>query len=186
MRGEGPFLWLSEKGSPWGYHRLPPGGLCLGAFVFLRQGSKILLGKYADDPRWEELAGLDEGRRRAHGRGWTVPASHLKFGEDPRVAGRRIVRDVLALDGVRLGEPRVEVDVGTPARFPELGDHMDVWFFLEAEVPQGVEVKAPPWFRELAFVDPRRLAPADYGRSHEDVVARWLSPTPPDAAPAPP
>lgn len=175
MPGDGPFLWFSPQGSPWGYHRLPPGGMCVSAFLFVRQGDRVLLGKYADDPAWESLTGLDEGRRRAHGRGWTIPASHLRFGEDPREAARRIAEDVLLLRGLRLGEPRVEVEVGVPARFPDMGPHYDMWFFVEAALPQGAEVARPPWYAELAFHDLAALKPSDFGRSHEDVMARWLA-----------
>lgn len=175
MPGDGPFLWFSEKGSPWGYHRLPRSGFCVSAFLFLRRGDEILLGKYADDPEWERLGGLDKSRRLAHGRGWTIPASHLKYGEDPRAAGRRIAEEILGLRGLVLGEPRVEVEVGVPARFPEMGPHEDMWFFLEARVPEGFQVERPRWFADLAFHDPRRLTAADYGRSHEDVLARWMA-----------
>ena len=175
MPGDGPFLWLSPQGSPWGYHRLPPGGMCLSAFLFVRQGGRILLGRYADDPAWETLAGLDGTRRRAHGKGWTVPASHLKYGEDPRDAARRVAEEILGLQGLRLSEPRVETEVAVPARFPEMGPHHDVWFLVDAELDPGREVQRPPWWRDLAFHDPRALAAGEYGRSHEDVVARWLA-----------
>lgn len=174
MPGDGPFLWISPQGSPFGYHRAPPGGLCLSVFLFVRRGRELLLGRYADDPAWERLAGLDEGRRRAHGRGWTVPASHLKYGEDPREAARRVAEEILGLRDLRPGEPRVETEVGVPARFPKLGPHHDVWFFVEADWPgpDGPPAR-PPWYADLAFLDPDALRPGDYGRSHEDVVARW-------------
>lgn len=175
MSGTGPFLWLSEKGSPSGYHGLPPGGMCLSSFVFITRGPEILLGKYADDPQWDALTGLDETRRRAHGHGWTIPASHLKLGEDPREAGRRVVADVLGLDDLPLTEPRVETEYAEPARFPGMGAHFDVWFFQDAAWPEGRDLPAPPpWYREWAFLDPRKLDASEYGRSHGDIVARWL------------
>lgn len=176
-QGEGPFLWLSEKGSPHGFWKLPPNGMCISAFVLVVQDGKLLLGKYAEDPRWADLVGLDPERVRVHGRGWTVPASQLKFGEEPRAAGRRIAREVLGLpDSVRLGEPRVESDHYVPARFPELGMHYDLWLLFTAELPAGARVEKPGWYRELAFHDPRALPASEYGRGHEDVVARWLQP----------
>jgi len=67
MAGKGPFLWLSKGESPYGFWELSRGGMCMSAFPFMKRGSKILLGKYADDARWETLPGLDGGRRRAHG-----------------------------------------------------------------------------------------------------------------------
>ncbi|HEX2022931.1 MAG TPA: hypothetical protein VHH36_09455 [Candidatus Thermoplasmatota archaeon] len=169
---EGPFLWLSQDPPPSGFRRVPPGGLCLGAFVFLERGGKLLLVKYAEHERWPELAGLDPERQRVHGRGWTVPASHLKLGEDPREAGRRVVEEILGLRGVALSEPAVETEFAVAPRFPHRGLHMDVWFFLSGEAPAAWA--RPPWLREMALVDPGALSAADFGRSHEDVVARWL------------
>ena len=175
MVGTGPFLWLSPNGSPRGYHSLPPGGLCISAFLFVRRGDEVLLGKYADHPALEDIAGLDATRRAAHGKGWTIPASHVKFGEDPRDAAKRVAEEMLGLRGLAPGEPRVEVEVGVPARFPDMPPHMDMWFFVDARVPEDFRAERPPWFRELAFVDPAALKPSDYGRSHEDVMARWLA-----------
>lgn len=174
--GQGPFLWFSARGSPWGYHSLPPAGMCISAFVFVTRGDEVLLGKYRNDPRWEAMAGLDEGRRLAHGKGWTIPASHLKYGEDPREAARRVAHEILGLpEGtLRLSEPRVEVEVGVPVRFPEVGDHYDMWFFVDAEWTRAEDPKVPDWFVDLRFVDPRALKAEEWGRSHEDVMARWL------------
>lgn len=174
MAGTGPFLWLSSAGSAHGFHQLPDGGLCLSAFLFVTRGEQLLLGRYADDPRWEELAGLGEDRRRAHGKSWTIPASHLRYGEDPRDAGQRIASEILGLQELDLSEPRVETETYVPVRFPELGEHYDVWFFLEASLPADAEVEVPPWYDALAWHDPATLEAGAYARSHEDVVARWL------------
>lgn len=176
MDGTGPFLWLVKGGPRRGFRDLPHSGMCVSAFVFVQDAEgRILLGKYADDPRWEELTGLNEDRWRTHGQGWTVPASHLKFGEEPRAAGRRIAEEVLGLRGLELSEPRVESDHYVPARFPELGMHYDIWFLLSATLPSGAKVERPGWYRELAFHDPRALPASAYARGHEDVVARWLT-----------
>lgn len=175
MAGKGPFLWLSKEAPPHGYRELPESGMCVSAFVLLHRGDEILLGRYREDARWEEMAGLDPERQRVHGRGWTVPASQLKFGEEPRAAGRRVVEDILRIPGLRLSEPVVESDHYVPKRFPELGMHYDLWLLFGAEVPAGRQVAAPPWYWELRFVDPRSLRPEDYARGHEDVVERWLS-----------
>jgi hypothetical protein len=125
----------------------------------------------------ETLTGLDQGRRRAHGGGWTIPASQLRFGEDPRDAGRRIGGEMLRIPGMAYSEPRVEVDRYEPRRFPGR-DHYDIWFLIDAEPPADSPVLTPPWFTELAWKDPRTLPAAEYARSHEDVVARWLLPRP--------
>jgi len=173
MDGEGPFLWLSESAPPAGFRGLPPGGMCLSAFLFVTRGGKILLGKYRDDPAWERLAGLDEERRRVHSAGWTIPASQLKYGEDPRAAAKRVGEEILALRGLAYSEPRVEVDLYEPKRFPGRL-HYDVWFLVDATLPPRARISVPPWYAHLEWQDPRTLPAPAYARSHEDVVSRWL------------
>lgn len=177
MTGTGPFLWLAKAGSPHGYHALPEGGLCLSAFLFVERDGKLLLGKYRPHDEWPRLTGLDASRQAAHSGGWTIPASHLKFGEDPRAAARRVAFDVLGLpeDAVAFEEPTVETDVGEPARFPGI-HHYDVWFFVDATLTRDVDPAAPPWYAELAWVDPRATPASAFARSHEEIVARWQDP----------
>lgn len=175
LSGEGPFLWLSKSGPPAGFWQLPPGGMCVCAFLFVRRGGKILLGKYRDDPRWEALAGLDSGRRQRHGKRLTIPASHMKFGEDPRDAAKRVGEEVLKIPGMTYAEPRVEVDLYPSTDFPG-NMHSDLWFLVDATPPKGWTLKVPPWYADLAWHDPRTLAAEAYARGHEDVVARWRRP----------
>lgn len=177
MAGDGPFLWIREHSSPFGYWHAPKGGFCLNVFLFVGNGPNILLGKYADDPKWEELAGLDASRRVRFGAGWTVPGSHLKFGEEPRAAARRVGEEILRIPGMAYSEPRAESDA-YPADFAGGQVHYDVWFFVDAKPPPGWTLTVPPWYAELAWQDPRTLPAAAYSRSHEDVVARWLHPRP--------
>jgi len=172
MAGQGPFMWLSPSGSPYGFHELPPGGLCLSAFVFVTCGDKLLLGKYADDSAWETLAGLDATRRRVHGRGWTIPASHLLYGEDPRAAGRRVCEEILLLPNLELSEPRVETELGVPERFPEMGEHYDVWFFLNARLATE-DVRVPPWYAELKWTRIGDLDENALARGHWHVLRKW-------------
>lgn len=147
--------------------------MCVNAFLFVRRGSMILLGKYADHPKWDELAGLDSGRRQRFGTGWTVPGSHMKFGEEPRAAARRVGEEILQAPNLRYSEPRVESDV-YPAAFAGGKMHYDLWFFFDARPAADWQAKAPPWYAELGWQDPRALPASAYARSHEDVVARWL------------
>src|SRR5687767_751786 len=95
----GPFMAFAPGTLPGGFDRVPPGGVCFSAFLFLRaRDGRILLGKYRDDERWERLAGMDAGRVRTHAAGWTVPATHLKLGEHPADAAQRVATEILALD----------------------------------------------------------------------------------------
>ena len=172
MPGEGPFLWLSKTAPPSGFRDVPPGGMCLSAFLFVRRGDQVLLGKYAEDARWEALAGLDPERVRVHGRGWTIPARQLKYGEDPRAAAKHIGEEILRIPSMAYGEPRVETDLYEPKRFPS-ALHYDVWFLVDATPPEDHALAVPPWYAELAWHDSQSLAPNAYARAHEDVIARW-------------
>ena len=173
MPGNGPFLWLAKGAPPAGFWELPPGGMCLSAFLFVTHVDRILLGKYKDDPKWEELAGLDPDFRRIHGQGWTIPASQLKFGEDPRDAARRVGEKILQIPGMKYSEPRVETDFYEPKRFPG-ALHYDVWFLFDGTLTGNWKLQMPPWYAELAWHDPTRVSPSAYARGHEDVVARWM------------
>ncbi len=175
MPGDGPFLFLRDQGPPAGFWHTPPGGMCVSAFLFVRRGKKLLLGKYRDDPRWEQLAGLDRDRRRNYGHGWTIPARQLKFGEDPRHTARAVGEDILRIRGLRFSEPRVEVDLYEPRWLPGK-QHYDMWFLVDAVAPKGWTLQVPPWYAELVWLDPAQLRDEDYARGHQDVVARWREP----------
>ena len=189
MPGEGPFLWLGKDGPPSGWWQLPPNGMCVSVFLFVTRAGRVLVGKYADDARWTALTGLDPDRYRTHGKGWTLPASHLKFGEDPQAAARRVAEDVLGLRGVVPRLSGVGSDQYTPRRFPHLGQHYDLWYFYEVALAPDARPATPPWYRELSFEDPGALPAQAWARGHEDVVARWLTEragSPPSGAPVRP
>ena len=173
MPGDGPFLLLRDQSWPRAFWHPPEGGMCVNAFLFVTRDGKLLLGKYADVPEWEDLTGLDAPRRQRFGTGWTVPGTHLKFGEEPRAAARRIGEEVLKIPGLASSEPRVESDT-YPAAFAGGKIHYDIWFFFDAQPPATWQLRAPPWYADLAWQDPRTLPASAYARSHEDVVARWL------------
>lgn len=172
--GESPFLWLAPFAPPKGWTGVPRGGMCLCVFLFVLQGEKILLGKYADHPAWERLCGMESTRVKASAGGWTIPASHLKFGEDPRAAARRIGEEILTLDrGLGYSEPSVTTFFYEPAAAP--GEkHFDVLFLFEVSGAAGVNISKPPWYEALEWFDIGALGRLPYARQHEDVVEAWL------------
>lgn len=177
MSGNGPFLWFREAAPARAYRVVPAAGFCVSVFVLLRRGSRVLLGRYADHPAWEQLAGLDPDRVQDYMGGWTVPGRHLRLGEHPREAGLAIVKDLLNLDpdAVTLSQPRVETSFGPHPKFPDDGEHFDLWFFLAGDVDEDVVSEPPPWYEELAFVDPRRISTDDLSRCHDEVLDAFLS-----------
>ncbi len=179
MKGKGPYLWINKYAPDAGFHTVPPGGMCIGVFLFVRRGRRVLLGKVREHPAWAELAGETPERMRGDAGRWKIPARQLRLGEDPRDAARQIGEEMLGLKGLRYGEPRVEVE------FWKLGDqasgppsrrrlfHYDMWLLVEATLKPGREVACPAWFTELAWVDPRTVGKKGWARFHGDVVGRW-------------
>jgi ADP-ribose pyrophosphatase YjhB (NUDIX family) len=171
---EDSFLWLAPFAPPKGWTGVPRGGMCLCAFLFVVSGEKILLGKYADHPAWKDLSGMESRGITANARGWTIPASHLKFGEDPRDAARRIGEEILRLDpGLVYSEPYVKTFFYEPAIAP--GErHFDVLFLFEVSVAAGVSVRRPPWYAALEWFDIGAVQRQPFARQHEDVAEAWL------------
>jgi hypothetical protein len=153
--------------------------MCIGVFLFVRKGKRVLLGKVKPHAAWQRLAGEGDARIREDARGWKIPARQLKLGEDPRNAARQIGEEMLGLKGLIYGEPRVEVDfwvLGKDASGPKERQklrHFDIWFFVEAEVPAGRRVEVPAWFAALEWKDTARIATGKWARYHDDVAKRW-------------
>ncbi|MHB9096428.1 MAG: NUDIX hydrolase [Syntrophales bacterium] len=169
-----PFLWLAPFAPPKGCTAVPRGGMCLCAFLFVVSKERILLGKYAPHPAWECLAGMEDKRIRANAHGWTIPARHLKFGEDPREAARHIGEEILLLDrGLAYPEPYVVTFFYEPAVAP--GEkHYDVHFLFEISLDNGGELRTPPWYEKLAWFDIRTVRHEQFARQHQDVVDALL------------
>ncbi len=171
------FLWLKNDAPPSGFKQVPAGGMCLSAFTFISkvdEPEKILLGKYRIVPEWERLTGLDSDRLRRHSTGLTVPASHLKFGEDPREAGRRIIKEIIEVPfgSYKISEPWVETERWDST--PNIDDdHWDVSFYFNVVLTKDAVVTKPEWYELLSFYDPLKTPSSDYARRHQDVVARW-------------
>ena len=172
--GESTFLWLAPFAPPKGWTAVPRGGMCLCAFLFVVSGGKLLLGKYADHPAWENLCGMQDKRVKANAHGWTIPASHLKFGEDPRDAARRIGEEILTLDkGLVYSEPSVTTFFYEPAIAP--GEkHFDVLFLFDVSVETGFNLRTPPWYEALEWIAIGALRNEQFARQHEDVAEAWL------------
>jgi ADP-ribose pyrophosphatase YjhB (NUDIX family) len=179
MDGDGPFLWLNPYGPARGFQRMPVGGMCVSVFLFVERDGKVLAGKYQPHPGWVEMAGLDESRVTRDAGRWTLPARQLKMGEDPRDAARQIGTEILGIEDIEYGEPRVETDwwvLGEDAWGPperKKMHHFDIWFFVDGKLPAGVQPQAPPWYSQVGWVDPATADSATWGRLHEDVVERW-------------
>lgn len=168
------FLWLAPFAPPKGYKNVPAGGMCLCVFLFVIKGNKVLLGKYKEHPAWEKIAGMDEKRVKNNMHGLTLPASHLKFGEDPSDTARRIVKEILLLpEGLSYSEPIVQTFFYEVSVAP--GEmHFDVLFLYDVILDESVQTTLPRWYASLEWFDTDILMNQKFARQHEDVVAAWL------------
>ena len=174
VSGGSSFLWLAPFAPPKGWTSVPRGGMCLCAFLFVVSRGKVLLGRYADHPAWEQLCGMESRRVKANAQGWTIPASHMKFGENPRETARRIGEEILTLDkGLTYSEPYVKTFFYELARAP--GEkHYDVLFLFDVSIDEGFKVCKPPWYEVLEWFDIGTVQREQFARQHEDVMESWL------------
>jgi ADP-ribose pyrophosphatase YjhB (NUDIX family) len=164
----------SPSTAAFGMPEVPPDGLCLSSFVVLGSADRpgrVLLGKLNPDAPWDHLGALDPSRVTAWKDRWMLPASHLLLLEDPRDAADRILRELVGLAPRPLEGPLVASEVYAPLRHPSAKQHWDLEFIFRGRVAER-EVAAPGAWRELAFVDPRRLRTEEFARSHDDILAR--------------
>jgi ADP-ribose pyrophosphatase YjhB (NUDIX family) len=152
---------------------VPEGGMCLSAFIVITEtGSRdrVLLGRLNPEAPWDHIGALDRERVEApFFRGWMIPSRHLVLGESPHEAARRILKEQLELESLPLSEPKVVSETYTPKTFPDLPSHWDLEFIFRGELSAEALPRASAW-RELAFIDTRRISRSEIARSQEDVL----------------
>jgi ADP-ribose pyrophosphatase YjhB (NUDIX family) len=147
--------------------------MCLSAFLVLRPPTgdrRVLLGQI--DPRapWGDLAALNPARIAPLEGRWMLPACQLLFFESPQEAARRILREQLGSSGIPLEGPSVHSEAYRRPEAAGSDPHWDLHFIFEGRWPSDRPPSGAPW-KELAFVDPTSVDPAEFGRGHGDVLA---------------
>jgi ADP-ribose pyrophosphatase YjhB (NUDIX family) len=149
---------------------VPEGGLCLSTFLMIEDGAgRVLMGHL--DPRapWDHIGALDAERARAHSKGWMLPSSHLMLFESPQEAAQRVLKEQLGMQDIRLSDPMVVAEVGTPKRFPGLLRHWDFEFIFRGKAPSGSPPRHEAW-SELRYVDLNHTPKKEIARSHDEVL----------------
>jgi len=145
------------------------GGTCLSSFLILKGKTGILVGKITKPEVWVQkfLMGEKFAPTYAASNKWLLPASHLKYGEKPEDAAKRILTEQVQLKNARLKLREVQSHLAEDPNDPDAA-HWDICFVYEGTV-RG-KVKTPEWFSELRFVKPKELSSEDFTRGHGDVL----------------
>jgi len=147
----------------------PKGGTCLSSFLILKGNGGILLGKMSKPEIWVErfFVGEQFAPTYAASNKWLLPASHLKYGEKPSDAAKRILNEQVGLKNVKLTLREVQSHLAEDPADPEAA-HWDICFVYEGNLRGSV--KRPEWFSELTFVRLKGLRSDDFTRGHGDVL----------------
>lgn len=167
------FARLTEgRSTAEGYWPLPPDGLCLSSFLLLsrpKEPGSVLVGRIDPQGPWNEIGALDPHRVQLNADGWMLPSCHLLYFESPDDAARRILWEQLGLEGVSLQGPRIFSEKYRPRRHPQRGEHWDLQFLYTGVVPSSWVPAHPAWV-ELRFIEPAKVARAEFTRSHDEVL----------------
>jgi ADP-ribose pyrophosphatase YjhB (NUDIX family) len=148
---------------------VPKGGACISAFLVLEGKDGVLVGKMTKPDIWVErfLVGPSFAPKYASSGKWTLPASHLQYGEKPEKAAERILKEQLGLSGVKLMLSQVQSHLSQDPNDPDAA-HWDICFIYTGKI-RG-KVSMPEWFSQLEFVRPGKLSAEDFTRGHGDVL----------------
>jgi ADP-ribose pyrophosphatase YjhB (NUDIX family) len=159
------FTRFTTTGAPPRISEIPEGGFCISVFVILTRRGKpneVLLGRLDANAEWERIGGLNRERAELNSKGWMLPSCHLLYGESPQDAARRVLAEQLGMPNQELQGPLVFSEVYGPR------NHWDLEFIFTGE---RTEAKPHAAWRELRFVDTRKLQQAEFARSHQDILA---------------
>lgn len=149
---------------------VPKGGTCLSVFLVLKGKDGILVGKMTKPEIWigKFMVGEAFAPKYASSDKWLLPASHLKYGEKPEDAAKRVLNEQLNVSSAKLSLLQVQSHLSQDPSDPEAA-HWDVCF-VYGGLLRGNQVQKPEWFSELAFQKPKALKNEDFTRGHGDVL----------------
>ena len=148
---------------------VPKGGTCLSSFLVLKGKEGILVGKMAKPEIWVErfLVGRMFAPKYASSNKWLLPASHLKYGEKPEDAAKRVLTEQIGFAKTKLSLLEVQSHLSQDPNDPEAA-HWDICFVYGGKL-RGTP-QTPEWFSELRLVKARKLTIENFTRGHGDVL----------------
>ena len=161
-------------------NEIPEAGICLSAFVILcKQGSpnEVVMGHLNPEADWQHIGALDRERAERNSKGWMLPSSHLLLEESPEEAARRILKEQVGVENQEVTKPEVFSEAYSSGKVWDRTPlkHWDLEFIFQCEI---ANIKPHPAWRDLAFVDLRKIKKEEMARFHEDILAhagKWSS-----------
>jgi 8-oxo-dGTP pyrophosphatase MutT (NUDIX family) len=154
-----------------GFFGVPSDGMCLNVFLVVQppdDPSRVLVGRPAPNPRWEEVGALDPSRLERLGDRWMLPSSQLVLLEAPDEAARRLANEQLGLDPGPLPPPRVFSDTYPRRGPPDADPHWDLHLLYLLRGPTAPP-RTPLW-KTLEYVAVATIPRVAFGRDHGDIL----------------
>ncbi len=151
---------------------IPDDGFCLSAFVVLTpsgSADEVLLGRPDPSAPWDRIGALAPKQVEAIKDRWMLPSRHLRLGESPEEAARRIAAEQLGLTTVSLRGPEVFSEVYPSSSRPQFTRHWDLDFVFRGELPRNPIPRSAP-FAELNWQNADGTPATQFARGHQDIL----------------
>lgn len=152
---------------------VPPGLTCISAFVLVKKEGSILLGKLTSPEEWFDEFSLYRDRPEAWMNKWRIPGSHLRQGEHPEDAARRILEKQLGVGDFKLHLYQVQSHTSTMRPGPE-DIHWDICFIYDATTSQ--EPKSNQYFSEVSYFKAEDINIDELGSQHGGIIPKLKDP----------
>ncbi len=165
---------IGPRRPSWLIH-VPKAGLCLSAFVVIREGNSILLGRPHAHNAWPEKGGFPKRHAAEIERegSWLLPATHLLMEETPDRAAKRVANQWAGVAGVPRfvmvqSHLRPSTNRKSELKSRSRLNHWDICFVYELKAK--VKPKLHPWWAEVRFFTPSEIHRIILSRGHKDIL----------------
>lgn len=152
---------------------VPPGLTCISAFVLVKKEKSILLGKLTSPEDWFDEFSLYKERPEAWIDKWRIPGSHLRQGEHPEDAAKRILEKQLGLADFDIHLYQVQSHTSTLRSGTE-DIHWDICFIYEATTSQ--EPKPNRYFSAVSYFKTEDINIDELGSQQGEVIPMLKDP----------
>jgi len=150
-------------------------GLCISAFVVIRKGNSILLGRPHAHNAWPQMGGFPLRHAAAIEKdgSWLLPATHLLMEESPDHAAKRIANQWAGVKGTPRfvtfqSHVRPSGQWKSELRWGRRLNHWDLCFVYELRAHSNP--KHNPWWSEIRFFPATDIADMELSRGHKDIL----------------